>query len=96
MHRRSFLAMLPGALAVASQAPQPQRESLLTRPKVPGTLSLRARRRSEQPPGSGKIMVSEEVLRRAAAVTFPISVDFASRPRDFSYIGRKSGPRLVE
>jgi hypothetical protein len=29
-------------------------------------------------------------------VTFPISVDFASRPRDFSYIGRKSGPRLVE
>jgi hypothetical protein len=30
------------------------------------------------------------------AVTFPISVDFASRPRDFSYIGRKSGPRLVE
>jgi hypothetical protein len=33
---------------------------------------------------------------RSATVTFPISVDFASRPRDFSYIGRKSGPRLVE
>jgi hypothetical protein len=37
-----------------------------------------------------------ESAKVSAAVTFPISVDFASRPRDFSYIGRKSGPRLVE
>ena len=76
MHRRSFLAVLPGALAAArAQAPQAERESLPNRPKVSGTLSLRARRRGEQPPGSGKIQVSEEVLRWEVAQTANIIID---------------------
>ena len=74
MYRRSFLAVLPGALAIA-QGPQPERESLPNRPKVPGTLSLRARRRAEQPPGSGKILVSEEMLRWEVAQTAIIIID---------------------
>ena len=56
MRRRSFLAMLPGALAVAEPAPR-------NRPKVPGTLALRARNRTEEPPGSGQFKVSERALR---------------------------------
>jgi len=60
MYRRSFLAILPGALGMAvADAQQSDRESLPNRPKVPGTLGLRARRRAEQPPGSGKIQASE-------------------------------------
>jgi len=58
-----------------AQAPQSERESLPNRPKVPGTLSLRARRRGEQPPGSGKILVSEEVLRWEVAQTAIIIID---------------------
>src|SRR5512143_3936441 len=43
MQRRSFLATIPAFMAVASaQDPQPPR-----RPKVPGTLALRARRRAK-------------------------------------------------
>ncbi|MFB3830155.1 MAG: isochorismatase family protein [Bryobacteraceae bacterium] len=42
---------------------------------MPGTLSLRARRRKEQPPGSGKIQVSEEVLRWEVAQTAIIIID---------------------
>lgn len=76
MYRRSFLTILPGALGLAvAQAPQPDRESLPNRPKVPGTLSLRARRRGEQPPGSGKIRVSDEVLRWEVAQTAIIIID---------------------
>ena len=45
------------------------------RPKVNGTLSLRARRRREQPAGSGRIEVSEEVLRWEVARTAVIIVD---------------------
>ncbi|HYW46510.1 MAG TPA: cysteine hydrolase family protein [Bryobacteraceae bacterium] len=76
MYRRSFLTILPGALGMAmAQAPQSERESLPNRPKVPGTLSLRARRRGEQPPGSGKILVSEEVLRWEVAQTAIIIID---------------------
>src|SRR5262249_48390717 len=43
--RRSFLASVPGALLVGAGAQQPPR--LPNRPKVPGTLSLRARRRTK-------------------------------------------------
>ena len=76
MYRRSFLAILPGALGVAlAEAPQAQPESLPNRPKVPGTLNLRARRRSEQPPGSGKMLVSEEALRWEVAQTAIIIID---------------------
>jgi nicotinamidase-related amidase len=76
MYRRSFLAIMPGALGLAAaQAPQPDREPLPNRPKVPGTLSLRARRRKEQPPASGKIQVSEEVVRWEVAQTAIIIID---------------------
>jgi nicotinamidase-related amidase len=61
---------LPGALAAAAaQAPKAGREAAPNRPKVPGTLSLRARRRGEQPPGSGKVRIWEEVLRWEVAQT---------------------------
>ncbi len=74
MHRRSFLSILPGALGMAvAQAPQSEGEPLPNRPKVPGTLSLRARRRAEQAPG--KIQVSEEVLRWEVAQTAIIAID---------------------
>ncbi len=76
MYRRSFLTILPGAMGIAmAQVSQSERESPPNRPKVPGTLSLRARRRGEQPPGSGKILVSEEVLRWEVAQTAIIIID---------------------
>src|SRR2546422_913020 len=76
MRRRSFLGMLPGALAAAAaQAPDSGREAAApNRPKVPGTLSLRARKR-EQPSGSGKVPVSERVLRWEVAQTAIIICD---------------------
>ncbi|MGE5569588.1 MAG: hypothetical protein ACM3S5_11185 [Rhodospirillales bacterium] len=76
MYRRSFLTILPGALGLAAaQAPQAQPVALPNRPKVPGTLALRARRRKEQPPGSGKFQVFEETLRWEVAQTAIIIVD---------------------
>jgi nicotinamidase-related amidase len=63
MRRRTFLAMLPGAVAVAaSDAPLPNR------PKVPGTLSLRARSRTEKG-------VTERRLRWEVAQTAIIICD---------------------
>lgn len=75
MQRRSFLGMLPGALAVAAaqtvdsgrQAPLPNR------PKVPGTMALRARSRSTDP--SGKVRISERELRWEVAQTAIIVCD---------------------
>src|SRR2546425_5033331 len=77
MRRRSFLGMLPGALAAAAaQAPEPGREAAApNRPRVPGTLSLRTRRRGDQPPGSDKVGVSEQVLRWEVAQTAIIICD---------------------
>jgi len=51
MQRRSFLGILSAAAVGASQT----KEAVLNRPKVPGTLSLRTRRRSDK--------VSEATLR---------------------------------
>ena len=73
MRRRSFIGVLPGALAVAAQTGRAP--ALPNRVKVPGTLSLRARSRSEQPPGSGKFRSSERVLRWEAAQTAIIICD---------------------
>ena len=75
MQRRSFLGMLPGALALAApQTPEAGHEGLLAnRPKVPGTIALRARSRSEEPPGSFR--VSERVLRWEVAQTAIIICD---------------------
>jgi nicotinamidase-related amidase len=52
---------------MAVETPQADRELPLSRPKVPGTLRLRARRRSERP--------SEEVLRWEVAQTAIIIID---------------------
>jgi nicotinamidase-related amidase len=77
MRRRSFVVMLPGALAAAAaQAPEPGRQAAEpNRPRVPGTLSVRVRRRSDQPVGSAKIRVSERVLRWEVAQTAIIICD---------------------
>src|SRR2546421_2084344 len=50
MRRRSFLGVLPAALAVsaAQNAKQGREGPLANRPKVAGTLSLRARSRAEE------------------------------------------------
>ena len=66
MRRRSFLGLLPAALAAVPQTPEP---NLPNRPKVPGTLSLRTRRR-ENPAGA-----SERVIRWEAAQTAIIICD---------------------
>jgi nicotinamidase-related amidase len=75
MDRRSFLAILPGMGVVLAQTPQSEPNAPPNRPKVPGTLSLRARRRVEQAPGSGKSIPSEEVLRWEVAQTAIIVID---------------------
>ena len=80
MRRRSFLGILPAALAAAPQTRQPAGKAAtpeattpeaaaLNRPRVPGTLSLRARRRADQASGSGTAQVSEQVLRWEVAQT---------------------------
>src|SRR5437868_278484 len=75
MRRRSFLGILPGALVATAQAPEPGRDAAtLSRPRVPGTLSVRTRRRGDQPPG-GKVRVSERVLRWEVAQTAIIICD---------------------
>src|SRR5215467_1459987 len=64
MRRRSFLGVLSAAAIGASQT----REAVLNRPKVPGTLSLRTRRRNNH-------KVSEETLRWEVAQTAIIICD---------------------
>src|SRR6185369_6780093 len=73
MHRRSFLAALPGALAVAlPQTPDGAGAALPNRPKVPGSLSLRARSREQ---AAGGVRVSERVLRWEVAQTAIVICD---------------------
>jgi nicotinamidase-related amidase len=73
MRRRSFLGVLPGALvATAAQAPE---VAMPNRPKVPGTLSLRTRRRGDQTSANGKARASERVLRWEVAQTAIIICD---------------------
>jgi nicotinamidase-related amidase len=71
MRRRTFLAVLPGALAAAAQTPETGEAPLPNRPKVPGTLLLRARSRKEGPGGP----TSERVLRWEAAQTAIVICD---------------------
>src|SRR5260370_11678226 len=75
MRRRSFLGMLPGALAIAApQTLESVREATLpNRPKVPGTIALRARGRSEE--SAGSVLVSERILRWEVAQTAIIICD---------------------
>ena len=75
MYRRLFLAILPIMGVALAQSPPPP-NPLPNRPKVPGTLNLRTRRRIEQPPGSGgKFVVSEGTLRWEAAQTAIVIID---------------------
>src|SRR3954452_4099744 len=67
MNRRSFLASIPGALAFA--AGPAGGDALPNRPKVPGTLTLRARRRVKGKPPT------ESVLRWPVARTAIVICD---------------------
>src|SRR5712692_419749 len=76
MRRRTFVGMLPGVLAAAAaQAPEPGREPAApNRPRVPGTLNLRARRRGDAT-GVSKVRTSERLLRWEVAQTAIIICD---------------------
>ena len=74
MRRRSFVAMLSAAAVGAPQAQDVGREPAISnRPKVPGTLSLRARKRETA--SAGKAKVSERVLRWDVAQTAIVICD---------------------
>ena len=81
MRRRIFLGMLPAALAATQRTPDAgPNDALPNRPKVPGTLSLRARTRGgragiNQAPASDQARVSERVLRWEAAQTAIVICD---------------------
>ena len=76
MRRRSFLGMLPVGLGVAAQTPRPGDPGVIpNRPKVPGILNLKARRRTEQPAGSGKFQVTEQSLRWEVSQTAIVICD---------------------
>src|SRR4051794_31318913 len=72
MHRRSFLAAVAAATVGTSQT---QNAAVPNRPHVPGTLSLRARKRSEQSSADKKTRISENVLRWKVAETAIIICD---------------------
>jgi nicotinamidase-related amidase len=55
IHRRSFLCSIPGAMLVAS-LPRAGGESISNRPKVPGMLSLRSRRRAKDGHASEQVL----------------------------------------
>ena len=63
--RRSFLGSIPGALLFAA-APQSNRNALPNRAKVPGMLSLRARRRAKD--GTASEQVLEWPVARTAII----------------------------
>lgn len=68
MRRRSFLGILPAALAAARRADSDREHGLANRPKVPGTLELHARTRTRD-------RVSERVGRWEVAQTAIIICD---------------------
>jgi nicotinamidase-related amidase len=53
--RRSFLGSISGAVLLAA-APQPAEDRIPNRPKVPGMLSLRARRRTKETGASEQVL----------------------------------------
>jgi nicotinamidase-related amidase len=76
MRRRSFVGMLSAAMVGRPQTRDSRRDvAIANRPRVPGTLSVRARRRGEQAPGGGKLRISERVLRWDVAKTAIIVCD---------------------
>ena len=67
--RRSFLGAIPGAVLLGAAAQQTRRDVLPNRPKVPGTLSLRARRRTKE------AAASEQALQWRVARTAIVICD---------------------
>lgn len=78
--------------------PQSEEEWRQNRFKVPGTLSLRARRRVEDQPGSGKFRTAEEVLRWEVAQTAIIICDVWDTDRCVTEVQRNRilAPRINE
>lgn len=74
MRRRSFVGLLSAAMMGKPQT-QDAGVASTNRPRVPGTLSLRTRRRGEQAPNSGKIRLSERALHWDVAQTAIIVCD---------------------
>src|SRR4051794_34526692 len=72
MRRRSFLGILSAATVGTSQTDD---VVIPSRPRVAGTLSLRARRRAEQPPGRSKARAPETLLRWEVAQTALVICD---------------------
>src|SRR6187549_1063853 len=66
LDRRSFVGCVPGAMMLAAAAPPPQGDALPNRPKVPGTLTLRARRPTKEAGPSEQTLQSP--VARAAIV----------------------------
>ena len=75
MRRRSFLGILSAATVGTSQTRTGRDVAIPNRPRVPGALSLRARRRAEQAPGRSKDRVSENPLRWEVAQTAIVICD---------------------
>lgn len=67
--RRSFLGLIPGAVLLGAAAQSPRGDVLPNRPKVPGTLSIRARRRTKE------ARISEQVLQWPVARTAIVICD---------------------
>src|SRR5690349_17270780 len=72
MRRRSFLGILSAVTVGTSQT---RDVAIPKRPRVPGTLSLRTRRRAEQAPDRSKVRISENVRRWEVAQTAIIICD---------------------
>jgi nicotinamidase-related amidase len=72
MRRRAFLGMVSVVIVRPSQA---QDAAIPNRPRVPGALSLRVRRRAEQAPGTNRSRVSENVVRWDVAQTAIVICD---------------------
>src|SRR5260221_1850906 len=68
-NRKSFLRTIPGAMILTAAAQSPKGDALPNRPKVPGTLKLRARQRTKEG------VASEEVLQWPVARTAIIICD---------------------
>jgi len=75
MHRRVFVSTLAAAMVGRTQTGNSAGIASASRPRVPGTLSLRARRRGELTPASGKGRVTERLLRWEVAETAIIICD---------------------
>ena len=69
MQRRYFLQLLPAALAATQQSPQPaSKPAWPNRPKVPGTLSLRIRKRGERSSAISERTIRWEVAQTAIVI----------------------------